>query len=265
MPGTISALAIQTRHEGDMGLIAAGTWTRRLGLYDLQRKGECVATWSVEEGAGGIGEGNGIMQTVWSPCGRYLIANERRATGLMVYDVRNTGGLLACLTGRKGSTSQRLSCDVYESSAGGGFEVWSGTADGDVVVWEGVGNQEGQVKPSWGREVHQSAVVGTAMHMSGSVVATCSGSWRFPDFEDSESDSDEEDSSDSSEDSSCSEDSSSSGDSGSEASVPRLTSRAPRSPLVVEETSLKVWNIRTGGGGSPELERPSMADEQAKA
>lgn len=264
MPGTISALAVQTRYEGDLGLIAAGTWNRSLGMYDIHRSGECIATWSVAGAASeeAIGEGNGIMQTVWSPCGRYLIANERCASGLMVYDVRNTHGLLACLTGRKVHTSQRLSCDVYESSAGsagGGFEVWGGTGDGNVVIWEGVGNQEGQVKPSWGREVHQSAVAGTAMHGSGSILATCSGSWKFHDYEDSESDSDEEESSDSS------AEFSSSDDSGSEASASQLTSKTPRIPMVVEETSLKVWNIRTGGSGSPEPERPSMVDEQAEA
>ncbi|KAK3294322.1 uncharacterized protein B0H64DRAFT_184367 [Chaetomium fimeti] len=230
MRGTVSALAAQPMAAaavggggdgGGWGLLAAGTWTRNLGLYDLVRSGECVATWSAAGAAkeAGIG-GRGVMQTVWSPCGRYLVVNERGATGLLVYDLRGTHRLLGTLEGRGGMTNQRLSCDVFPGTeSAGGFEVWAGTKNGGVVVWEGVGNQEGAVQPSWDWKAHESAVGATAMHMSGSVVATCSGAWKFVD----------DDSSDTSD------------ESGSETRGPRRNSSKPR--VVVEETSVKVWSL----------------------
>ncbi|AEO60885.1 hypothetical protein MYCTH_2310589 [Thermothelomyces thermophilus ATCC 42464] len=234
MRGMVSALAAQPVSSAvddgggggagwgwGWGLLAAGTWTRNLGVYDLVRSGDCVATWSVEGAAkeAGIG-GRGVMQTLWSPCGRYLLVNERAATGLLVYDLRGTHRLLGVLEGRDGTTNQRLSCDVFPGSERtGGFEVWAGTKDGAVVAWEGVGNQEGAVQPTWTWKAHGSAVGATAMHMSGSVVATCSGAWTFVGG----------DSSDSSE------------ESGSEASTARRGSSKPR--IAVKETSLKVWSL----------------------
>ncbi|KAK4034739.1 hypothetical protein C8A01DRAFT_38785 [Parachaetomium inaequale] len=248
MRGTVSALAAQPvvsngggGESGVWGLLAAGTWTRNLGVYDLVRSGECVATWSV---AGAAREarvgGRGVMQTVWSPCGRYLVVNERASTGLLVYDLRGTHRLLGTLEGRDGTTNQRLSCDVFPGSEGaGGFEVWAGTKTGDVLVWEGVGNQEGAVERSWDWKAHGSAVGATAMHTSGSVVATCSGAWAFVDG-------DEDDSSDSSD---------SSDESGSEASSARQSSSKPR--IVIEETSLKVWSL---GPSSPSLAERENAE-----
>ncbi len=180
MRGTVSALAAQP----DSGLVAAGTWTRWVGLYDLARGGECAATWSVAEAADRAVGGKGILQTIWSPCGRYLVINERKSTGLLVYDVRVTGQVLGWLAGRAADTHQRLTCDVDTGVAeSGGFEVWAGTQDGTVVVWEGVGDREGAVERSWDWQAHDpaAAVGSTAMHSSGSVVATCSGSWSIPD------------------------------------------------------------------------------------
>jgi hypothetical protein len=254
MRGTVSTLAAQpdASGAGGWGVVAAGTWTRNLGVYDLARAGECVATWSVAGAAagegGGVG-GKGVVQTVWSPCGRYLVVNERGATGLLVYDLRGTHRLLACLEGRDGKTNQRLSCDVFAGSDSvGGFEVWAGTKDGGVVVWEGVGNQEGGVAPSWDWKGHEAAVGSTALHMSGSVVATCSGSWEVVDGDD---DSDSSDSSDSSDDSS---DESESG-----ASV--RVERRPQSKVVVQETSLKVWRI----GPSAPAQTDEGSDDEGNA
>ncbi|KAF3767614.1 hypothetical protein M406DRAFT_219593, partial [Cryphonectria parasitica EP155] len=198
MRGTTSALAAQTTSDGaPTGLLAAGTWTRWLGLYDMHRGRECTATWSIKEAAttGAIG-GAGILQTAWSPCGRYLLACERQSTGVLVYDVRITGKLLGVLAGRDACTHQRLSCDVFPGLDNvGGFEVWAGTRDGAVKVWEGVGNTESCQWPSWdfstadGRPVPQEgpgsgpmapAVGSVGLHHSGSVVATASGCWNMP-------------------------------------------------------------------------------------
>ena len=296
MKGTVSALGVSPVREGDgMGLVAAGTWTRQLGLYDLQRAGACVATWGVagaadaeqEVGKGKVG-GRGIMQTVWSPCGRYLVVNERQSRGLLVYDLRGTHRLLACLMGRNGMTNQRLSCDVFPGTERvGGFEVWAGTMDGGVKVWEGVGNREGVIEPTWEWQAHETAVGSAAMHMSGSVLATCSGTWRVVDHESSDEESEEEESDevitvsdddseeeeddseedDSENDSENDSEDDSEEDSDEEKSVCEISSgprqrpisrrhKTVRVPIVVDETSLKVWSIAAGGGPSG-AQRPS--------
>lgn len=218
MRGTVSALSAQTTAESAYtGLVAAGTWTRSVGLYDLARGGECVSTWNIEHVArsavttdppphvseqipcssaakpAGIG-GAGIMQTAWSPCGRYLLINERQSTGMLIYDVRVTNKVLGFLAGRDALTHQRLSCDVFRGlDSVGGFEVWAGTRNGIVKVWEGVGQTEGCQWPSWdfsdgnetgeaGNETTASQALGSVqLHNSGSVLATCSGCWTIPD------------------------------------------------------------------------------------
>ncbi|KAK3954475.1 WD40-repeat-containing domain protein [Pseudoneurospora amorphoporcata] len=272
MKGTVSALAMQPLGLGDYGggggnVVAAGTWTRNLGLYDLHRAGACVATWNVSQAASlaKIG-GRGVLQTVWSPCGRYLVVNERESKGLLVYDLRGTHRLLACLNGRDGQTNQRLSSDVFPGTNEevGGFEVWAGARDGKVVVWEGVGMSEGSVEMSYDFEVgaRGSAVGGTAMHMSGSVLATCSGSWKFPDDEDDES-SGSKSESESSSKSDDVESGTSSSESGSEEDESRTSrqqrGRARPPQAVVEETSLKIWSITAGNmaeSGHQEVNEP---------
>jgi hypothetical protein len=197
----------------------------------------------------GLG-GKGVLQTVWSPCGKYLVVNERSATGLLVYDLRATHKLLASLEGRDGTTNQRLSCDVFPGSEGtGGFEVWAGAKDGGVVVWEGVGNQDGGVKPSWGWKAHESAVGATAMHMSGSVVATCSGAWRIVD-QDEDGSSDSSDSTDSSD------------ESGSESEASTSRQWSPKPPIIVEETSLKIWSL--GSSNPSQAERESLGEDDTE-
>lgn len=251
MRGTVAALAAQPSAPDGAGLggglLAAGTWTRCLGLYDVARAGGCAATWSVAGAAGeaGVG-GKGVVQVAWSPCGRYLVVNERGARGLLVYDVRGTHRLLAWLDGRDGETNQRLSCDVFPGSEGNGaFEVWAGTKDGGVVVWDGVGNQEGAVLPSWDWKAHGSAVGSAAMHMSGSVVATCSGSWKIVDEE---------------EDYSLDGSNESSEESSSEGSTAARSSSKPR--VVVQETSLKVWSV--GPSDLSHTERRSRDEGEAE-
>ncbi|KAG6029390.1 hypothetical protein E4U41_000351 [Claviceps citrina] len=192
--GTVSALAVSptssgsdTHHTGTGSLVAAGTRTRWMGLYDLHRSaGAAVANWQIAQtdlpGAPGTASGQGIVQVIWSPCGRYLVINERRSNGLLVYDIRGTGRLLGVLTGRPATTQQKLSCDVFQ---GGwdphhdqrGFEVWAGAQDGSVMVWENVGFNAAETDPSWTWKPHSSPVCSTILHRSGSVIATCSGGW----------------------------------------------------------------------------------------
>ncbi|OTA64783.1 hypothetical protein K449DRAFT_275621 [Hypoxylon sp. EC38] len=239
MRGTISSLSAQPPDASNASLVAAGTWTRWVGLYDFAGSGgTCAATWSIAHASStkeaGIG-GDGIVQTVWSPCGQYLLVGERKSTGVLVYDVRVTGKLLGWLAGREARGNQRISCDVFPGQEGsGGFEAWSGTTDGAVKVWEGVGNIEGAHEPAWSWDAAQRSTVGsTCVHPSGSVVATCSGSWEFPD--------EEEDGplpqSDSSSASSDIDSDSDSDVSGSEVSWMRRRNK---------ESNLKIWSMSNG-------------------
>lgn len=154
MRGIVSALSVQ----GEEGMLAAGTWTRWVGLYDLEGVGGTVATWSVADAAdehAGIG-GTGITQTLWSACGRYLYVVERKSDGILVYDVRVMGKLAAWLEGRQANTNQRLDVDVFEG--GGGMELWAGGMDGTVRVWEGVGKSEGALQNNWEWKAHDGTL-----------------------------------------------------------------------------------------------------------
>jgi hypothetical protein len=218
MKGIVSSLSlapsgIGARLEFGAGPVAAGTWTRWIGLYDLTRTPYAVGHWTVagvleaefpgshedgDEPLDAVGGGAGVSQTIWSPCGRYLVVNERGAEALLVYDVRGTRRPVSALMGRTtGDSLMRFGCDVYPGTGANsnGFEVWAGCVDGTVMVWEGVGTRYGRVE-GWrwderdGRKVSDSvaltggcAPVGSAvLHSCGSVLATCSGGWER-DFE----------------------------------------------------------------------------------
>lgn len=297
MRGMVSALSMQNdENYVPTGLLAAGTWTRWVGLYDFARGGERVATWSVAEAAAsvvvpdsppgsprqprlprqpptsrdkkqpvaGIG-GAGINQTVWSPDGRYLLVNERQSTGVLVYDVRVTNKVLGFLADRDAMTHQRLDLTVYPDSEGvGGFEVWAGTRDGTVKVWQGVGNDEGCIWPSWDFSTKdevdaeerppRSPVGSVALHKYGSVIATCTGGWRFTgeDDDDEVSSSSESSSSSSSFDSSSEDESDSSSSSSSSLRLDRPAGGLSHN-RTFDKSYLKIWSIRTSipGVGQP--------------
>lgn len=184
MKGTVAALAASPPSDasGHGSILAAGTWTRWMGTYDIHRTDRVVANWSIADADEksfhiSLG-GQGIVQTAWSPCGRYLVVNERQADGLLVYDIRGTGQLLAVLNGRRATTQQRLHFDIFQGETG--FEVWAGTQDGSVAVWEEVGMRNDVVEPTWTWKAHESPVGSTIVHSSGSVAATCSGGWGYP-------------------------------------------------------------------------------------
>jgi telomerase Cajal body protein 1 len=150
MRGIVSALSVQC----PKGMLSAGTWTRWVGLYDMEGVGGTVSNWSVAEAAdehAKIG-GTGITQTLWSACGRYLYVVERKSNGVLVYDVRVMGKLVAWLEGRQAITNQRLGVDIYEGQ--NGMELWTGGTDGRVRVWESIGKSEGALERSWDWKAH---------------------------------------------------------------------------------------------------------------
>ena len=148
MKGIVSALSL----NGDTGILAAGTFTRSVGLYDSAGKGDCIAVFSVandtdfNNAESSIG-GSGITQTLWSPCGRYLYVAERKSDGVLVYDIRVVGKNLGCLTGRKANTNQRLGVELVPTDHG--HEIWAGGTDGRVRIWDKPWECEGASAPSW--------------------------------------------------------------------------------------------------------------------
>lgn len=184
MKGIVSALGVSSE-----GMLAAGTYSRWVGLYDGFGKGGSAGVFcvgGVEDDEGG--RGGGITQVLWSPCGRYLCVVERASDGVGVWDIRGTGKRLAWLRGRNARTQQRLGVEVM------GGDVWAGGLDGVVRVWEGLGMVDGMIDPSWSFRAHEDAISSTTLHSSGSVLATCSGQRRSPPpirgAEDSDSESD---------------------------------------------------------------------------
>lgn len=183
MKGTVSALAASPPDTSGGCVIAAGTWTRWVGLYDFLRTDKVVANWSIanadkSEYQLDLG-GQGIVQTIWSPCGRYLLLNERHSNGLLVYDVRVSGKLLSVLNGRPANSQQKLACDVFPAGSddNSSFEVWAGSQDGSLLVWDDVGITDGIAEPSHQWDAHPSPIGSTIIHCSGTVAATCAGGW----------------------------------------------------------------------------------------
>ncbi|KAJ5083407.1 hypothetical protein N7456_012834 [Penicillium angulare] len=173
MKGIVSAMAVNP--TGD-GILAAGTFTRQVGLYSSNGSGELLGTFSIAktEANREIG-GKGVTQLVWSPCGRYLYIAERKSDGILVYDIRVTGQMLGFLRGRKAMSNQRMEIDVLSTGAEGIHEVWAGGTDGFMRRWTNPVYSAGGQDPDWEFKVHEDAVTSTASHSTGSVVVTCGG------------------------------------------------------------------------------------------
>jgi telomerase Cajal body protein 1 len=146
MTGILSALAT----EEQSGILAAGTFSRHVGLYDSRGQGDCVGIFCVEgtEADSQIG-GSGVTQVIWSPCGRYLYIVERKSEGAMIYDIRKTGQLLSWLEGRKAVTNQRIGVHVASNLGTTSQEVWSGGTDGTIRAWRNPHEGEGGQKVSF--------------------------------------------------------------------------------------------------------------------
>lgn len=186
MKGVVCALAIDETTE----ILAAGTFSRHVGLYDDNGQGECVGVFCVEgtDADKQIG-GSGITQVAWSDSGRYLYIAERKSDGVMCYDIRKTGQLLGWLVGRNAKTNQRLGVDVVSSRDG--TSVWAGGLDGVIRRWDNPQQHEGAAEASMEWRGHDGklypeqgmsqltccidAVSSVVNHRSGSVLASCSG------------------------------------------------------------------------------------------
>ena len=150
MRGIVSALDL----EPSSNILAAGTFSRQVALYDAGGQGECLGAFTVagnkaDEAIGG----RGITQVLWSQCGRYLHIAERMSSGVMVYDIRQTGQLLSWLHGREAITNQRLGIDSCGSERDG-QEIWAGGTDGTIKRWKNAHHFEGPVSLDWECSAH---------------------------------------------------------------------------------------------------------------
>ncbi|KAE8414035.1 WD40-repeat-containing domain protein [Aspergillus pseudocaelatus] len=186
MKGIISAMAINP--TGD-GILAAGTFSRQVGLYDSNGTGQSLGTFSIAktDASRRIG-GRGITQILWSPCGRYLYIAERKSDGVMIYDIRVTGQLLGWLEGRKAITNQRMKVDIVSTNQGISHEIWAGGTDGFMRVWRDPTHTAGGQEPVWEWKIHDDSVSSTVLHPMGNVVATCSGQRHYLDDDDDDDD-----------------------------------------------------------------------------
>lgn len=155
MRGIVSAMSISSD-----SMLAAGTFSGAVGLYDHEGSGSTIAVFELGE------RGGGVTSLKWSASGQYLYVVQRRCSEILVYDVRKVNGLVATLKGFHGETNQRIGVDVRENG-----ECWGGGTDGVVRVWD----METKDEPVREWKAHEGTVSATAIHPSASVVATCSG------------------------------------------------------------------------------------------
>ncbi|ETN42271.1 uncharacterized protein HMPREF1541_04212 [Cyphellophora europaea CBS 101466] len=152
--GIVSSLAIEPSSK----VLAAGTFTRQIGLYEAEGQGSCIGAFTVtgNDADTNIG-GGGITQLNWSPCGRYLYIAERKSDGIMLYDIRQTGQLLSWCEGRNANTNQRLGFDITTNGESS-HEVWAGGKDGVVRIWKDVHMSEGGVAATFCLDAHDGNI-----------------------------------------------------------------------------------------------------------
>ena len=132
MKGIISALGINPYS----GVLAAGTFTRCVGLYDQEGSGDVVAIFSLaEQGYNTSSSLKGVTDLKWSHCGTYLYVSERKDTKITVWDVRKLYAKVATLIGRDALTVQRLGIDVFLGEGGREVAVGGGT-NGRINLWD---------------------------------------------------------------------------------------------------------------------------------
>lgn len=126
--GLVSALSIS--EPG--GLLAAGTMSRQIGLYENEGWGMTDSVIRLDLSSSKP-MGSGVTSLRWSSDGRYLYVAERMSTKILLFDIRYAREQLLSLEGRSGRTQQRLDVEVVETEQG--TEVWAGGMDGGVVKW----------------------------------------------------------------------------------------------------------------------------------
>ncbi|KAI5780303.1 WD40-repeat-containing domain protein [Peziza echinospora] len=172
MKGIISAMDVSL----DRGILAAGTFSRQVGLYDQEGSGEVVSIFSLDTDKMGnrTSSVGGVTDVKWSGCGTYLYVAERKDSKITVWDVRRLFSKVATLTGREARSVQRIGIDVLPTGGGGGEGdgVIGGGLDGKVKVWDV--NLDNEPVAEW--QAHTDRVTSVAVNPAWpGLIATCSG------------------------------------------------------------------------------------------
>lgn len=189
--GWISALSLSpptTSFNG--GLLAAGSRTRYIGIYD-SLTGEEVTHFALPGAiTGGRVRneslqkvmGNAVSHLKWSPCARYLYVAERRSDTILIYDARNFSLSLGYCSGRNALTKQKAGFDIWNAGAlpcdhdSISHEIWAGGSDGKMRVWKDPYMKEGPVEADEVVQVHDGLpIVSTLVHPSGNLAIAASG------------------------------------------------------------------------------------------
>ncbi|ORX60912.1 WD40 repeat-like protein [Piromyces finnis] len=163
------------------GLLAAGSLSKSIGIYDTNNSNELVYQQKKLKG--------GVIQVQFSPDGNYLYSVSRQTDGIICWDIRNTGKQL-CEYVRPGKTNQRISFDISKD----GKYLISGDKDGYINVYElmhvikspealeELNNQKIEfksIKPTYRYEVNKDTITSVAFHPYYPIIFTCSGQRKF--------------------------------------------------------------------------------------
>lgn len=118
--GIISSLAFSPNQSG---LLAAGSFSGSIGLYDTSSRNSLVSLLYSEAKAG-------VTQVKFHPASHLLYAASRISPVIEVWDLRRLDRVLGMLP-RAGETNQRLRFDIDAT----GEYLASGDADGKVTIY----------------------------------------------------------------------------------------------------------------------------------
>lgn len=159
MKGMITALALAP----ETSVLAAGTYTRQIGLYADDGGGDCIGVFELAKD--GIA-GKGVTGLRWGEEGRYLYVSERMSEVVQVFDIRGSGERVRVLRGRNAGSNARMEVDVTAMG-----DAVAGGTDGMVRIWERSESED----PVGCWRAADDPINTAAVHPSGVVMATCSG------------------------------------------------------------------------------------------
>jgi WD40 repeat protein len=163
------------------GLLAAGSLSKSIGIYDTNNSNELIFQKKKLKG--------GVIQVQFSSDGNYLYSVSRQTDGIVCWDIRNTGKML-CDYIRPGKTNQRISFDISKD----GKYLISGDKEGYLNVYElknfvksaetleELNNQEKKfesIEPLYRYKVQKDTITSAAFHPYYPILFTCSGQRKF--------------------------------------------------------------------------------------
>ncbi|KAF9431444.1 Telomerase Cajal body protein 1 [Entomortierella beljakovae] len=195
--GVISCLSF---NPDQSDLYAAGSYLKTIGLYDsraqellmlLRDNGKQSKKLQNQKPLSpSFQPMGGVTQVQFSPDGTYLYSASRQDSVIRCWDIRNTASVLYKLKRPGEMTNQRISFDISSD----GRWLYTGDMNGDVSIFDLIDEESGdndiEVKPFTSIHCHDDVVSATALHPSGSILATSSGQRKYElSFDSTDSDS----------------------------------------------------------------------------